>query len=186
TKEKISCTLREYAFFITTCSGEFTKKGIDFCSRHLIETFEEPTIDDPFLDLGCGYGPIGISLASTYKERSFVMTDINERAIYLTNQNIQKNNISNAKAFISEGYNQIKEDEFAAIITNPPTWAGKKVVVSMIGKSVEHFSDAGEYWAVIQKKQRAAAFLAFLKTLFPHVLVENRLKGYYIILPIKG
>jgi len=184
--EEITCTLREQAFSFTTGSGVFSKKGIDFGSRLLIETFEEPTIDGPFLDLGCGYGPIGISLASTYKGRSFVMTDINERAIYLTNQNIQKNNISNAKAFISEGFNQIKEDEFAAIITNPPIRAGKKVVYSMIEKSVEHLSDAGEYWAVIQKKQGAPSFLAFLKTLFPHVIVENRRKGYYIIRAIKG
>lgn len=183
---KINCTLRDQSFTFTTGTGVFSKSGVDFGSRLLIETFTEPTIDGPFLDLGCGYGPIGISLASTHKNRSVIMTDINERAVYLTNQNIKENNIYNAKSFVSEGFGQVEEDKFAAIITNPPIRAGKKVVYPLIEESFERLRKSGVLWVVIQKKQGAPSFIRFLKTLFPDVVVKERRKGYYIIRAIKS
>src|SRR5690625_1144716 len=82
-KEKIQSTLRNEPFIFTASSGVFSKRSIDFGTRLLIETFEEPLVDGPFLDLGCGYGPIGIALAKTFKNRSLLMVDINERAISL-------------------------------------------------------------------------------------------------------
>jgi len=179
--EEISCTLRNHSFTFTTGSGVFSKKGIDYGSRLLIETFEEPEVLGAFLDLGCGYGPIGISLASTHANRSVVMTDVNERAIYLTELNIKKNSIVNAKAFVSEGFNRIEATEFAAIITNPPIRTGKKVVYPLMEESAERLCVGGELWVVIQKKQGAPSFLKFLETLFPEVTVVNRRKGYYII-----
>lgn len=182
----INCTLRDQSFTFTTGTGVFSKRGVDFGSRLLIETFTEPTIDGPFLDLGCGYGPIGISLASTHKNRSVIMTDINERAVYLTNENIKENNIHNAKSFVSEGFGQVEEDKFAAIITNPPIRAGKKVVYPLIEESFERLRKSGVLWVVIQKKQGAPSFIRFLKTLFPDVVVKERRKGYYIIRAIKS
>lgn len=183
--EKISCTLRNRSFTFTTGSGVFSKKGIDYGSRLLIETFEEPAVAGDFLDLGCGYGPIGISLANTHGERSVIMTDINERAIHLTKLNIEQNNIINAEAFVSEGFERIVVTDFAAIITNPPIRTGKKVVYPLIEESANRLCTGGELWVVIQKKQGAPSFLTFLEMLFPEVTVVNRRKGYYIIRAIK-
>lgn len=185
TKE-IKCTLRNRSYMFTTSSGVFSKKGIDFGSRLLIETFTEPEIEGPLLDLGCGYGPIGIALAGTYQDRSIEMTDVNERAIYLAGKNIEQNNISNARAFVSDGFAEIKETSFAAIVTNPPIRAGKKIVYPMIEKSFQYLQKNGELWVVIQRKQGAPSFLRFLKTLSSNVVEKERQKGYYIFRAIKS
>lgn len=184
--EKINCTLRGHSFTFTTSSGVFSKKAIDFGTQLLIESFEEPDVAGPFLDLGCGYGPIGISLANTYQNRLITMTDVNERAIHLARKNIAENKIDNAQAFLSEGFAHIDETSFAAIITNPPIRTGKKVVYPLIEESVNRLQTHGELWVVIQKKQGAPSFLTFLKSLVPEASVVNRRKGYYIIRAIKG
>lgn len=184
--EKIHCTLRNQSFTFTTGSGVFSKRGIDFGTQLIIETFEEPVVTGPFLDLGCGYGPIGIVLASTYKNRSFVMADVNERAINLTKKNIAENNVENVEVLQSDGFVNIKENAFAAIITNPPIRTGKKVVYPMLEESYARLRDGGELWVVIQKKQGAPSLMSFLQTLFTNVEVKNRRKGYHIIRAVKG
>lgn len=184
--EKIHCTIRNQPFIFTTGSGVFSKKGIDFGTRQLIETFEEPSVNGPFLDLGCGYGPIGITLAKTFQHRNIVMVDINERAISLAKENVQQNQIENVKIFQSDGFENIKETEFAAIITNPPIRTGKKNVYGMLQLSAEHLREEGELWVVIQKKQGAPSMVTFLNTLFPIVEIKNRKKGYHIIRAVKN
>ena len=183
--EIIKCTLRDQALTFTTGSGVFSKKAIDFGTRLLIETFTEPTVEGSFLDLGCGYGPIGITLAKVYDERTVSMVDINERAVYLSNENIHRNDIENARAFVSEGFAEIDEDQFAAIITNPPIRTGKKVLYPLVEKSAEHLRKDGEFWAVVQKKQGAPSFIKLLETLFREVQVVERSKGYYILRAVK-
>lgn len=183
--DQIECTLRNHTFTFTTASGVFSKRSVDFGSQLLIETFQEPEISGPILDLGCGYGPIGISLAKTFKDRTILMVDINERAIFLTKKNIAQNNVDNAKALLSEGFANVEESNFAAIVTNPPIRAGKKIVYPMIEESQSRLQLGGELWVVIQKKQGAPSFQRFLSTLFSKVTVENRRKGYYIFRAVK-
>lgn len=183
--ETIKCTLRDRPLTFTTGSGVFSKKAIDFGTRLLIESFTEPAVEGPFLDLGCGYGPIGIALASVYDERTVSMVDINERAVYLSNENIQRNEVENARAFVSEGFAEVDEEQFAAIITNPPIRTGKKVLYPLIEKSAEHLRSDGEFWAVVQKKQGAPSFIKLLETLFREVHVVERSKGYYILRAVK-
>src|SRR5690625_1557224 len=183
--DQIECTLRNHTFTFTTASGVFSKRSVDFGSQLLIETFQEPEISGPILDLGCGYGPIGISLAKTFKDRTILMVDINERAISLTKKNIAQNNVDNAKALLSEGFANVEESNFAAIVTNPPIRAGKKIVYPMIEESQSRLQLGGELWVVIQKKQGALSFQRFLSTLFSKVTVENRRKGYYIFRAVK-
>src|SRR5690625_671450 len=88
-------TLRNESFTFTTGTGVFSKKGIDFGTGLLIENFQAPEIDGDLLDLGCGYGPIGITLARIYKDRTVMMIDVNERAITLAKQNAKQNDVSN-------------------------------------------------------------------------------------------
>lgn len=113
------------------------------------------------------------------------MVDINERAISLTKKNIAQNNVDNAKALLSEGFANVEESNFAAIVTNPPIRAGKKIVYPMIEESQSRLQLGGELWVVIQKKQGAPSFQRFLSTLFSKVTVENRRKGYYIFRAVK-
>lgn len=108
-----------------------------------------------FLDVGCGYGPIGITLAKQFPERSIVMVDVNERAIHLAQENIELNDLENAKVRFSDGLSTVKDEQFASVVTNPPFRAGKKVVHQIMEESFDVLKPGGELWVVVQKKQRS-------------------------------
>ena len=86
---------RDYQFVSDV--GVFSKREVDFGTRLLIETFEEPNVSGDFLDLGCGYGPIGIALADHFPNRIVYMVDINERAVKLAKQNAETNRVDNVR-----------------------------------------------------------------------------------------
>ncbi|MBA2876772.1 class I SAM-dependent methyltransferase [Thermaerobacillus caldiproteolyticus] len=174
-------TLRGNEFTFTTDSGVFSKREVDFGSRLLIEAFENPEVEGDFLDVGCGYGPIGLAIAKSFSERRVEMIDINERAVELANQNKQINHIDNAFVYQSDLFDQVGDKMFAAILTNPPIRAGKNVVYSIFEQSMAHLHPQGELWVVIQKKQGAPSALEKLQSLFPDVEVVKKKKGYYII-----
>src|SRR5699024_12552129 len=130
--------LRQQHLTFTTSSGVFSKKGIDFGTKELIETFEPPTIYGDFLDLGCGYGPVGITLAKAYPERNITMVDINERALMLARNNALNNGDAHAEIFNSQGFDTLKNRSFAAMIIKPPIRAGKKVIYQMMKNADKH------------------------------------------------
>ena len=178
--------LRGHPFQFTSDSGVFSKKEVDFGSRLLIETFEEPEVDGPILDVGCGYGPIGLSLAREYTKRTIEMIDINERALELSKENAVLNKIDNVLIYKSDRLTNVKTEGFAVILTNPPIRAGKKVVHDILEQSFERLIIGGELWVVIQKKQGAPSAIDKLKSLFNEVTILEKKKGYYIIKSKKG
>ena len=178
--------LRGHQFQFTSDSGVFSKKEVDFGSRLLIETFEEPEVDGPILDVGCGYGPIGLSLAREYTKRTIEMIDINERALELSKENAVLNKIDNVLIYKSDRLTNVKTEGFAVILTNPPIRAGKKVVHDILEQSFERLIIGGELWVVIQKKQGAPSAIDKLKSLFNEVTILEKKKGYYIIKSKKG
>ncbi|QHN50805.1 class I SAM-dependent methyltransferase [Geobacillus stearothermophilus] len=174
-------TLRGHEFRFTTDSGVFSKRGVDFGTRLLIETFEEPEVAGDLLDVGCGYGPIGLALAKSFPNRLVQMIDVNERALELARENKRANHIDNVRIYQSDLFSEVGEQRFAAVVTNPPIRAGKRVVHAIFEQSRDHLLDGGELWVVIQKKQGAPSALEKLKELFPFVEVASKKKGYYII-----
>lgn len=174
-------TLRNKQFTFFTATGVFSKKQIDFGTRLLIETFQVPDIDGPLLDLGCGYGPIGIALAYEYAERSIKMVDINERAVHLAGRNIEANRIPNAEVWQSDGFSEVTNQHFAAIVTNPPIRIGKKALYPLLEQSANFLVEDGELWVVIRKKQGAPSLITHLETIFKTVLIVERKKGYFIL-----
>lgn len=173
-------TLRGHQFLFTVDQGVFSKKEVDFGSRLLIETFVEPDVSGNILDVGCGYGPIGLALAKDFPHRMVHMIDVNERAIELAKKNKQQNDIENAEIYISNLFDRV-EGKFAAIVTNPPIRAGKAVVHSIFEQSANYLLSGGQLWVVIQKKQGAPSALEKLKTIFDEVDVVEKKKGYFII-----
>ncbi|BEV39284.1 class I SAM-dependent methyltransferase [Bacillus stercoris] len=181
-KQTWSFRLRNKDFTFTSDSGVFSKKEVDFGSRLLIDSFEEPEVEGSILDVGCGYGPIGLSLANDFKDRTIHMIDVNERAVELSNGNAEQNGITNVKIYQSDLFSNVDSAQtFASILTNPPIRAGKKVVHAIFEKSAEHLKASGELWIVIQKKQGAPSAIEKLEELFDEVSVVQKKKGYYII-----
>ncbi|AST05824.1 16S rRNA methyltransferase [Anoxybacillus flavithermus] len=172
--------LRGHKFLFTVDQGVFSKKEVDFGSRLLIETFVEPNVSGSILDVGCGYGPIGLALAKDFPHRMVHMIDVNERAIELAKKNKQQNDIENVRIYISDLFQRV-EGKFAAIVTNPPIRAGKAVVHSIFEQSANYLLSGGQLWVVIQKKQGAPSALEKLKTIFDEVDVVEKKKGYFII-----
>ncbi|MFS0749605.1 class I SAM-dependent methyltransferase [Oceanobacillus sp. 1P07AA] len=174
--------LRGRSFHFTSDVGVFSKNDIDFGSRLLIEQFQEPQIKGDILDVGCGYGPIGLSLAADIKDRSVLMVDVNERAVELAKQNASANSITNVTIQTSDLYSAIDDaSRFAAIVTNPPIRAGKKVVHQIFEGAKDLLLPDGELWIVIQKKQGAPSAKEKLNDLFGNVEVVKKDKGYYIL-----
>ncbi|MEH7305168.1 class I SAM-dependent methyltransferase [Neobacillus drentensis] len=174
-------TLKDNTFRFKTDNGVFSKREVDFGSRLLIESFELPDTEGLILDVGCGYGPIGLSLAKYYHDRMIHMVDVNERAIELAKENAELNRIQNVKIYESDRLLNVKENTFAAILTNPPIRAGKKTVHEIFEQSFEHLASQGELWVVIQKKQGAPSAIEKLNNLFNCVETIDKSKGYFVI-----
>ncbi|MBT2724224.1 class I SAM-dependent methyltransferase [Bacillus sp. ISL-46] len=174
-------TLKDNQFRFKTDNGVFSKREVDFGSRLLIESFEMPNADGLLLDVGCGYGPIGLSIAKSYHDRMIHMIDVNERAIALAKENAELNRIQNVEIYESDRLLNVKENTFAAILTNPPIRAGKKTVHDIFEQSFEHLTSQGELWVVIQKKQGAPSAIEKLNNLFNHVETIDKSKGYFVI-----
>lgn len=177
-------TLRNHKLKFKTDNGVFSKGEVDFGSRLLIETFMFPEINGDVLDVGCGYGPIGLSVAKE-TNRKIHMVDVNERAIQLAKDNAVVNDILNVLIYESDRLINVAEFGFAAILTNPPIRAGKKIVHDIFEQSYHHLAEKGELWVVIQKKQGAPSAINKLTEIFGNVETVAKEKGYFILRAVK-
>ncbi|WP_210611376.1 class I SAM-dependent methyltransferase [Priestia flexa] len=180
-EETFSFELRGQTFRFTSDRGVFSKKEVDFGSRVLIDSFEVNNVKGPILDVGCGYGPIGLTIAKLRPDEQVHMVDVNERALALSEKNAKANGINNVQIYQSSCYSNVEINDFSTILTNPPIRAGKKIVHEILEGAYNHLVEQGELWVVIQKKQGAPSALAKLESLFEEVEVVEKKKGYYII-----
>ncbi|MEY9864708.1 16S rRNA (guanine1207-N2)-methyltransferase [Peribacillus sp. B2I2] len=179
-------TLKGRTFRFKSDNGVFSKKEVDFGSRLLVESFNlNEAVEGDILDVGCGYGPIGISIAAAYPDRAIEMIDINSRAVELSKENATTNGIANVKIYESDRLDKVGSNQFAAILTNPPIRAGKSVVHEILEESYRSLVAGGELWVVIQKKQGAPSAMDKMEQLFGNIEVPVKKKGYYILLSKK-
>ncbi|ENN95956.1 methyltransferase small [Methanocaldococcus villosus KIN24-T80] len=165
-----------------TDSGVFSSDKIDKGTKILVESVEVNK-NDEILDLGCGYGVIGIALADEVK--SVLMSDINRRALKLAKENIKLNNLSDKYIDVvySDLFNNINK-RFDKIITNPPIRAGKEVLNRIIGEGKDYLKDGGEIWLVIRTKQGAKSLANYMEEIFGNVETVE-IKGGYRVLKSK-
>lgn len=174
-------TLRDHNFDFMSDSGVFSRQTVDYGSRVLIEAIDFQDIPaGNILDVGCGYGPIGLSLAKEQDKRQVTMVDVNLRALGLAKKNADNNQIKNVEIFESDTYKDVK-GKFALIVSNPPVRAGKNVVNSILADSKDYLEPNGELWIVLQKKQGAPSAKKLMDQTFGNVDVVVRDKGYYIL-----
>lgn len=178
---RFQAKLRGVVLSFLSDAGVFSKNGIDFGSNLLIETMDIP-VGASVLDVGCGYGPIGLSAALLSKTGQVTMVDVNNRALELAKENAMTNSISNVKILQSDALEQVLDQRFDCILTNPPIRAGKEVVHRIFSQALECLSPGGQLWVVIQKKQGAPSAYAKLEELFgeEQVIEAAKDKGYKI------
>ncbi|MDT2613026.1 class I SAM-dependent methyltransferase [Enterococcus dongliensis] len=167
-------------FQFVTDSGVFSRDTVDYGSRALIEHFETEGLPaGTLLDVGCGYGPIGMALAHQ-TEHSVEMIDVNNRAVTLAQENAKRNNIE-ADIHQSNIYENVHQKEYAAIVSNPPIRAGKKVVHQILSEAEPLLKIGGTLTIVIQKKQGAPSAKSKMEEVFGNAEIVAKDKGYYII-----
>lgn len=177
----IETSFQQQSFSFVTHSGVFSKKGIDYGSRLLIESVEIGTAKK-ILDLGCGYGPIGITIASLHPTCQVYLVDINEQAVELAKLNAQRNHvIDNTEIFTSNGFQMIQDHQFDLILCNPPIRAGKSIVYSLFAETKNYLNPDGRFCIVIRKQQGANSAIKELSRHFPSVELINRKKGYWVV-----
>ena len=175
-KETIA-TIKGKTIKLTTDNGVFSKKGLDFGTRTLLENLPLEKINGKVLDFGCGYGPIGIFIAKETNSQ-VDMIDINERSLKLAKKNAELNKVT-VNIFESNIYSNVKE-KYDYIITNPPIRVGNKILYEILYGAKKHLTEEGELWCVINKDQGAKTIA---KNLEKEYLVEivDKNKGFFII-----
>ncbi len=170
---------QDYTLNFISDLGVFSKDKIDFASKLLVETyFKHGKNNKTVLDVGCGYGFIGISI-SKIMNSSVDMIDINKRAIHLTEMNIASNKVF-SNVFVSDMYENV-DKKYDVIITNPPIRAGKKIYMNIIENAHKYLNVDGEFWFVMNKKHGAKNTIEKIKNVY-NVNVLNKDKGFFVIL----
>ena len=164
--------------FITD-HGVFSKDGFDRGTKVLLEYLQIPDNTKSILDLGCGYGVVGVYLGTVY-DLEIDMVDINLRAIKLSKQNIALNNVE-ANVFQSDGFSNVGRN-YDLIVTNPPIRAGKKVIYRFFSESIDYLNENGYLVLVINKKHGAASAIKYLETIYKSVEIVGHKKGFQVIL----
>ena len=170
---------KDISLTLASDNGVFAKDKIDYGSKLLAETFVQKSnikMGD-FLDLGCGYGFIGLALKKIL-DINITLSDINKRAVHLTKMNV-KNNKLDAKVLLSDGFKEIKET-FDVIISNPPIRVGKKILLDLLTESLKHLKENGELWCVIRKDQGAKSIINSIANISNSEIIEKS-KGFLII-----
>jgi len=172
------------SFTLQSASGVFSSTRLDGGTHVLIQSLLEENLEGHVLDLGCGYGPIGIALARLRPRLTVTMSDVKEAAVELTQSNVKKFHLNNTRVVESDGFKNIDE-LFDIIILNPPIRAGKKVIYALYQESYRHLKEQGKFYIVIRKDLGALSSEKELRKQFKTVERIARQYGYHIYRAIK-
>ncbi len=162
-----------------TDSGVFSRTEIDKGTDVLLNALPEQVAGD-VLDMGCGYGVIGVTVGKHWPATRITMADVNERACGLSQQNARKNGVA-AQVIVSDGYEKVLGNRYDWILQNPPIRAGKAVIYKMFADAATCLREGGQLWLVIRKQQGAPSALTYLRTLYAQARVVEKEAGYWII-----
>ena len=176
-EKEINIIVKNTKLTLLTDNGIFSKRGLDFGTRTLLESLNLSELKGDILDFGCGYGPIGIYLKKTTNV-NIDMLDINKRALNLARKNAKKNEV-NVNIFESDLYQNVTK-KYDYIITNPPVRVGKQILYQILFEAAKYLKENGKLIFVINKNQGAKSVARDLSEKY-EVEIITKNKGFYII-----
>ena len=182
---RITVTIRGRPFLFQTDSGVFSREGLDRGTELLLEAIDVGPCES-ILDLGCGYGVIGIVAAHLSEGGHVILTDVNERAAALARANLVANGTRNAEVRIGDVYAPIDDLVFDHILCNPPIRAGRVVVDRIISEAPSHLLDGGSLWLVARTRQGADTLRLRMTKAFDGADVVKRGSGYKVLRSVKS
>ena len=169
---------RGHGLNFMTDAGVFSKGELDVGSRLLLDAL--PDFAGDVLDIGCGWGAIGVAVARANKDARVTMVDVNRRALDLCRQNCERNRVT-AEVIESDGMAAVMGRAFDVIVTNPPIRAGKQVIYKMFADAAVSLKPGGALYLVIRKQQGAESCVKYLKTLFHEVEKLDKSAGFWVL-----
>ncbi len=176
---EVRFTYRGHEMAFETDSGVFSRTELDRGTEVLIEALPE-NVAGQVLDMGCGWGVIGVAVGKHWPDTVITMADVNQRACALSRENARKNGVV-ARVIESDGYCNVMDQTYDLILQNPPIRAGKAVIYQMFSDASQSLAPEGQLWLVIRKQQGAPSAITYLKTLFESVETVEKKSGFWII-----
>ena len=188
-KKIIKYTIQNKNFEFITDNGVYSQSKVDFGTDLILNEFLKKNRNlksegIKILDIGCGYGVVSIILKSFYPEASVTLSDVNERALELSEENLKKYNINGYEIIKSNVFEKI-EGKFDMILSNPPIRAGKDTIFKIYTEAYEHLNKDGEFYCVIQTKHGAKSTQKKLVEIFGNCDTVTIDGGYRIFLSKK-
>jgi 16S rRNA (guanine1207-N2)-methyltransferase len=180
----IQVSLRGRFFEFLTSSGVFSKRRIDLGTRLLAKSMVLPESGN-VLDMGCGYGVVGVVAAALHPRVCVFLVDVNERAVQLARENAKRNRVDNLVLRSGFLYEPVDDVQFDAILSNPPVSAGMKVVLPIIEQAPLHLVDDGILELVVRSKIGGKRLAMVMEETFGNIEVLARGSGYRVLLSKK-
>jgi 16S rRNA G1207 methylase RsmC len=185
-KEKFEIEVLGEKIIINSGSGLFSLKELDFGTELLIKNAKIPSPDSIALDLGCGYGIVGIALKKHYPNLDMTLIDVNDRAIQVSKKNCDENDteclVVKSDIFANP---LLKDKKFDVILTNPPFSAGKKVCTEFIEQSFDHLNQNGSLQLVAPHNKGGESLKKIMLAKFDNVDELAKKRGYRVYISLK-
>lgn len=178
-KREISVLLNDTKYTFISDNGVFSKGEVDYGSIALLKILLKQNFTGNILDIGCGYGTIGLILAKNFPECNFLLSDVNVRACALARENKKSFGVKNVEIIESDIFQNIDKN-FDYIVTNPPIRAGKKVIYSIFEQSYHHLNQNGSLFIVIRRSHGAESAQKFIHSVFENCELLKKDKGFYV------
>lgn len=180
----INYTILGRAFSLKTDTGVFSKDRLDEGTYAFLKALLPLHLTGRVLDVGAGYGALGLTLAALTPHTHFVLLDINTRAVALCEENAKALGLTNVEVVCSDIYSNVK-GKYDSIVTNPPIRAGKKVIYAMFAGAKDYLVDGGSLFIVIRKSLGAPSASAYIAEVFGNCALIEKERGYYIYQAVK-
>jgi 16S rRNA (guanine1207-N2)-methyltransferase len=176
--------LRDQPFEFLTASGVFSKDHVDLGTRLLIESMILPE-KGCILDIGCGYGAVGIAVGVFNPNLRVVLVDVNMRAVRLARRNVELNCVWNVEVRHGHLYSAVCDLVFDCVVSNPPVSAGMKTVEAVITEAPAHLTCGGTLQVVVRSKIGGKRLQSVFENAFGNVEVLARESGYRVLISRK-